>query len=192
VPPPPVADVDRPPVPLRRHQAEALVAVDAAVATGRTRAWVVLPPGAGKTYVGLVRRLQRPALVLGPNTAIQGQWVRTWASYRPAPAPMGTDRGLESVVSALTYQSLATFDPAADPDSDAGDETESASLIDRLHPNGTALVARLRKLGPITIVLDECHHLLEVWGRLLAEVAQRPARGVRPRPDRHPAAGSRP
>ncbi|HLR83837.1 MAG TPA: DEAD/DEAH box helicase, partial [Nocardioidaceae bacterium] len=38
------------------------------------------------------------------------------------------------------------------------------------HPNGRALVDRLRDLGPVTIVLDECHHLLEVWGRLVAEV----------------------
>jgi hypothetical protein len=53
--------------------------------------------------------------VFGPNTAIQGQWVRTWASYHPAPAPMGTDRALDSEVSALTYQSLATFDPSDRP-----------------------------------------------------------------------------
>ncbi len=140
------------------------------MAAGRARAWVVLPPGAGKTYVGLevVRRLGRPAVVFGPNTAIQGQWVTTWASYRPTPARMGTDRALDNPVSALTYQSLATFDPAADTDD--SDRGVASSLLDRLHPNGTALVARLRELGPITIVLDECHHLLEVWGRLLAEV----------------------
>lgn len=169
VPSSPAVDVGGPPVPLRRHQVEALTAVEAAVAAGRTRAWVVLPPGAGKTYVGLevVRRLARPAVVFGPNTAIQGQWVTTWASYRPTPAPMSTERTLDTTVSALTYQSLATFDPSADVDDNG---SAAASLLDRLHPNGTALVARLRELGPITIVLDECHHLLEVWGRLLAEV----------------------
>jgi superfamily II DNA or RNA helicase len=177
VPSSPAADAHTPPLPPRRHQAEALVAVDSTVAAGRTRAWVVLPPGAGKTYVGLevIRRLDRPAVVFGPNTAIQGQWVSTWASYRPTPEPMGTDRALGTRLSALTYQSLATFDPTFDAaaaagggDDDAGDA--GPSLLDRLHPNGTALVARLRELGPITIVLDECHHLLEVWGRLLAEV----------------------
>jgi superfamily II DNA or RNA helicase len=169
VPSSPAAGVGAPPVPLRRHQAEALAAVDSAVSAGRSRAWVVLPPGAGKTYVGLevVRRLDRPAVVFGPNTAIQGQWVTTWASYRPTPTAMGTDRALDAPISALTYQSLATFDPSADPD---GSTSEPSSLLDRLHPNGTALVTRLRELGPITIVLDECHHLLEVWGRLLADV----------------------
>lgn len=169
MPPSPASDIGAPPVELRRHQVEALTAVESAVTAGRSRAWVVLPPGAGKTYVGLevVRRLDRPAVVFGPNTAIQGQWVTTWASYRPSPAPMGIDRGLENTVSALTYQSLATFDPSAETDDNEG---TASSLLDRLHPNGSALVARLRELGPITIVLDECHHLLEVWGRLLAEV----------------------
>ena len=28
----------------------------------------------------------------------------------------------------------------------------------------------MREAGPLTLVLDECHHLLEVWGRLLAEL----------------------
>ncbi|WP_052745878.1 DEAD/DEAH box helicase [Allosalinactinospora lopnorensis] len=43
-------------------------------------------------------------------------------------------------------------------------------LIGRLHTNGRELVDALRGAGPLTLVLDECHHLLDVWGRLLAEV----------------------
>src|SRR5690606_13455180 len=43
-------------------------------------------------------------------------------------------------------------------------------LLDRLHPNGRALVEALRRTEPLTLVLDECHHLLEVWGRLVAEL----------------------
>ena len=31
-------------------------------------------------------------------------------------------------------------------------------------------MARLQSAGPILLVLDECHHLLEVWGGLLAEL----------------------
>ena len=30
----------------------------------------------------------------------------------------------------------------------------------------------LQEAGPITLVLDECHHLLEVWGRLLGELLE--------------------
>ncbi len=46
----------------------------------------------------------------------------------------------------------------------------AGSLLDRLHPNGRALVERLKEVGDLTLVLDECHHLLEVWGQLLRDV----------------------
>ena len=43
-------------------------------------------------------------------------------------------------------------------------------VLSLLHPNGRALIARLQAGGPWTLVLDECHHLLELWGRLLQAV----------------------
>ena len=48
--------------------------------------YLVIPPGGGKTLIGLeaARRLGRPALVLCPNTAIQAQWVAQWhAAFTP-------------------------------------------------------------------------------------------------------------
>ena len=44
----------------------------------------------------------------------------------------------------------------------------------------------LQEAGPITLVLDECHHLLEVWGRLLGELLRAAARRHRAGADRHP------
>ncbi len=174
----------RPPVTLRRQQRQALDAVETALRAGRTRAWVVLPAGAGKTLVGLetIRLIGRPALVLGPNTAIVGQWVRTWRRYEPSLADVASDRSLHAPITVLTYQSLADFDSDAEEDASDdptaptpgaafGDVTGSP-VLDRLHPNGQALVDALRQAGPTTIVLDECHHLLEVWGRLLAELLE--------------------
>ena len=156
---------------LRRHQGLALEALDAAWAAGRTRAWVELPPGAGKTLVGLLTAKQMltegladRAVVLGPNTAIQGQWL---AQADGLGLKAGEDRALSTEFTALTYQSLALFDP----DLEVGDNPdEGRSLISRLHANGAALVQELRAAGPLLVVLDECHHLLEVWGRLLGEV----------------------
>ncbi|QIX27257.1 DEAD/DEAH box helicase family protein [Nocardioides sp. JQ2195] len=155
------------PPPLRRHQREALDVLEAAWAAGRTRTWVVLPPGAGKTRVGLEAVRRAPgtgrAVVFGPNTAIQSQWERQAHDFG---LEAGTGRDLGHELSALTYQSLAVFDA----DQEVDDEGEEASLLARLHDNGRALVGRLREAGPILLVLDECHHLLEVWGRLLEEL----------------------
>lgn len=155
---------------LRRHQRLALEALDHAWQEGRTRAWVVLPPGAGKTRVGLETICARRtagavgrAVVLVPNTAIQGQWL---AQARAHGLGAAAERDLDAEVSVLTYQSLAVFDADAEVDDD-GDETP---LLSRLHDNGRALVEAMRAAGPILLVLDECHHLLEVWGRLLGEL----------------------
>lgn len=145
---------------LRKHQRLALESLDRAWSDGRSRAWVVLPPGAGKTLVGVetVRRLGQRSVVFSPNTAIQGQWVSAAVS---AGVEAGEDRDLTTALSSLTYQSLAVFDAEADDD---------ALLIEQLHDNGQDLVRRLQQAGPLLLVLDECHHLLEVWGRLLAEL----------------------
>ncbi|WP_157253318.1 DEAD/DEAH box helicase family protein [Nonomuraea typhae] len=156
------------PKPLRRHQQRALAELAAAFAAGRRRAWVVLPPGAGKTLTGLeaARRLGAPIVVFGPNTAIQGQWLAEWHGYGAA-ARAGTSRALEADVTVLTYQALASFDPDAEIDEEGG---ERPSHLDRLRPQGRELVARLAALGEVTLLLDECHHLLDTWGELLAEV----------------------
>ena len=121
-----------------------------------------MPPGAGKTLVGteVARRVGGRTVVFSPNTAIQGQWAATWDGYDGPPA--GTRRDLRTGFTSLTYQSLAVFDGDDDEDTD--------SHLDRLHPHGLALIETLRAAGPLTIVLDECHHLLEVWGELLREV----------------------
>lgn len=141
----------------RRHQREAL---DAIAASPDDRHWVVLPPGAGKTMVGVgaAARLERPVVVFAPNVAIVGQWRAAWVGATGETTT--SERDLPTGFTALTYQSLAVFDP----------ESDAASAKARLHPNGAALVERLHAAGPITLVLDECHHLMEVWGDLLDEV----------------------
>ncbi|WP_017618921.1 DEAD/DEAH box helicase family protein, partial [Nocardiopsis gilva] len=156
----------------RPYQGEALDEVDARWADGHRRTWVVLPPGAGKTLVGLeaARRLGRRTVVFAPNTAIQGQWVSHWHAFeRPDGCDAGTGRDLGHQVTVLTYQSLAVFDPDTETDEE-GRETTPATMKERLHANGAALVDALHSAGPLTVLLDECHHLLQAWGRLLDEV----------------------
>src|SRR5258708_30214709 len=148
---------------LRPYQLTALEALDTGWAAGQHRAGVVLPPGSGKTLVGLeaARRLSRKTVVFVPNTAIQSQWAAHWKGYG---GEAGITRDLGNDVNVLTYQSLAVFDADAETD----EEGRERSLIRLLHDNGRELIGALRAAGPLTLVLDECHHLLDVWGRLLA------------------------
>ncbi|MFF7293117.1 DEAD/DEAH box helicase family protein [Microbacterium sp. NPDC008134] len=48
-----------------------------------------------------------------------------------------------------------------------------AELARVLHPNATALIDRLVDAGVRTIVLDECHHLLDHWALVVAYLAAR-------------------
>lgn len=154
--------------PLRVHQREALEALaDAWDDADHPRAWVVLPPGAGKTRVGLEAiagelraHPDTRAVVLAPNTAIQSQWI---AEARTMRLDAGDDKSLAGPLTCLTYQSLAVFDSEAT-------DADATTVVDRLHPNGVALFDRIRAQPRLVLVLDECHHLLEVWGRLLAEL----------------------
>jgi superfamily II DNA or RNA helicase len=158
---------------LRPYQSSALDAVARRWADGHRRTWIVLPPGSGKTLVGLeaARRLGRRTVVLAPNTAIQTQWIDHWTAFdRPRGGTAGHGRDLGHDVNVLTYQSLAVFDPDAETDEEGRSATP---VLDRLHANGRALVDALHGAGPLTVLLDECHHLLQVWGRLLAEVLDR-------------------
>ncbi|GAB3207731.1 DEAD/DEAH box helicase family protein [Marinactinospora endophytica] len=154
---------------LAPHQRQALELLAERWATGRNRAWLVLPPGSGKTLVGLeaARRLGRRTVVFAPNAAVQGQWAAQWRSFeRPEGCTAGVDRRLRDDVTVLTYSSLALFDPDAETDEEGRPQAQPK----RLHGNGSALLDTLRAEGPLTLVLDECHHLLQAWGRLLGEI----------------------
>lgn len=163
----------------RRYQQLALDAFDADRAAGDTRSYLVLPPGAGKTVIGLeaARRLGRRTLVLAPNTAVQGQWASTWDGMFGSTEGLrnvrcGTDRTLDATVTALTYQSIAVIDGSTTAEQRhavlrTGDRE---ALLALLHPNGRDVVERAAELGPWTLVLDECHHLLATWGALLRAI----------------------
>ena len=197
--------------PFRRYQALALDAFEQARAEGRHRAYLVLPPGAGKTVLGLeiARRLGNQTLALGPNTAIQAQWSAQWQDFQPSLVRSGADQELTTPLTALTYQAICNLDahhPLIDEqaitawregqqafDSLPPDHQEADSIQDRvelahlrqkaraavaqapdheqllnlLHPNGRTLIERIKQSGQWTILLDECHHLLDMWGYLV-------------------------
>ena len=209
--------------PFRRYQSLALEAFERDQAANDRRAYLVLPPGAGKTVLGLeiARRLGRQTLILAPNTAVQAQWLQQWSDFHP-PLVAASAQALESPITVLTYQALCVLDRDAEEQEDAilslwredlqssgGLSPEAAAVeqqrlretepgsyrvqVDRfrhilrtliarggdraqllalLHPNGRRLVDAMKRGGPWTLVLDECHHLLRMWGHVAMAVIE--------------------
>ena len=101
----------------RRYQTAAIAAFERDRAAGRRRTHLVAPPGSGKTLLGveLIRRIDRRALVLTPNSAVQVQWpraVRKFGSAADVARTAGPQPGFP--IACMTYQSLCQLD---DPDS---------------------------------------------------------------------------
>lgn len=121
------------------------------------RLHVVAAPGAGKTVLGLelVRRIGRPALVFAPTIAIREQWLaRLSPLFRATPPSensVSRDLGDPRALTLATYQSL--------------DAVRRADALD-------TLFASLNARGPLTLVLDEAHHLRREWWRCLIALTE--------------------
>lgn len=119
---------------------------------------VVAAPGAGKTVLGLeiVRRLGRPALVFAPTIAIRDQWEQRlcplFLAAPPAAGAVSRDPQAPAELTLTTYQALDSLRRGEDLD---------------------ALIDRLNALGPMTLVLDEAHHLRREWWKCLNELENR-------------------
>lgn len=138
----------------RDYQARVLEEMPGHFDDGRLH--VVAAPGAGKTVLGLeiVRRLERRALVFSPSLAIRDQWrdrlVPLFMASPPAPGEVSTDLSAPAALTLATYQSLDSYRRA--------DELET-------------LIANLDATGPLTLVLDEAHHLRRSWWECLDRLA---------------------
>ncbi|MCX7773946.1 MAG: DEAD/DEAH box helicase family protein, partial [Clostridia bacterium] len=83
---------------------------------------VVAPPGAGKTIIGLelAIKLKAPALIVCPNTAIQGQWVKKLELFLPENGSIKADDVIASEpdkphpINVLTYQILSIPEDAGE------------------------------------------------------------------------------
>jgi len=129
---------------------------------------IVAAPGSGKTVLGLevVRRLNRPTLILAPSIAIRDQWVDRFVNLF-MDARLGTPDWISKDIrkprflTASTYQGLhSAYGGNADKGSPARSRT----------PRRDAVVKRLKDLGVQTLVLDEAHHLRNEWWKCLADL----------------------
>jgi superfamily II DNA or RNA helicase len=210
--------------PFRHYQSLALDGYERGRITDSRRSYIVMPPGAGKTAVGLeiARRRGNRTLVLCPNTAVQAQWLRQWEDFQPHRVDASAETNLSSSVTILTYQAICNVNSddqdldeqaralwvddlqresglspvAAEQKIDAFEAAgtgqydeamasyrrqlrgqivrsgDTDDLLGLLHPNGRAIIERMKSTGPWTLVLDECHHLLQMWGTLVRAVVQ--------------------
>ena len=115
---------------------------------------VVAAPGSGKTVLGLelIRRIGRPAFVLAPSLTIRNQWAERLVPLFMSTIPEGfVSRSLEgpAQLTGATYQSL------------------HAIWAEDAQPRFAALLEWARAHGPLTLVLDEAHHLRREWWRAL-------------------------
>lgn len=138
----------------RDYQAHLLDEMEGHLANGRLH--IVAAPGAGKTILGLeiVRRLGRRALVFAPTVAIRDQWGQRLAPLfldaPPGPDEVSVQITAPRDLTLVTYQALDGFR--------RGDGLEG-------------LIAELNASGPITLVLDEAHHLRREWWNSLDRLA---------------------
>ena len=140
----------------RDYQARVLEEMDAHFDDRRLH--LVAAPGAGKTVLGLeiVRRIGRPALVFAPTIAIRDQWEQRlcplFLDSPPTAAWISRDLADLRQLTLTTYQSL--------------DALRRSEELD-------ALIDTLNNCGPLTLVLDEAHHLRREWWKCLIELANR-------------------
>ena len=166
--------------PWRSYQARALDVLEERLDDNRFH--LVAPPGSGKTVLGLeiMRRLNRPTLLLAPTLTVRDQWIeRLTALFLPPgsapPAWISTNLGEPRFVTAVTYQALHTACVRQDQ---IAEETAAAAQ-DEPTPHGSGSVPGEAAAGVIellrqarigTLLVDEAHHLKNEWWRALIEV----------------------
>ena len=110
---------------------------------------VVAAPGAGKTTLGieLIKRLNRPALILAPTITIKNQWKQRILEGFLTPEDdsswISTNIKDIKTITSSTYQSLHT--------------------IIKDNASKKIFIEELKKHGIKTLVLDESHHLRTEW-----------------------------
>jgi len=114
---------------------------------------IVAAPGAGKTVLGLeaICRLQRPALILAPTSAIRDQWLqRLYDAFLPPDSThvdwVSTDLDRPAKLTVTTYQGLHAA---------------------QRRMGWPALLMALHAVELGTLVLDEAHHLRHQWWQCL-------------------------
>jgi len=155
------------------------------------RLHLVAAPGSGKTVLGLevIRRINKPTLVLAPTITIRDQWVdRLVDLFLPLgvgrPACVSTVLKRPAFLTVATYQALHSAYSGEPEESPSTDSDENGVLKNHIEtqPNGDAANHISKPLLAIpdflvqanfrALVLDEAHHLRTEWWRTLTSFAE--------------------
>lgn len=143
------------------------------------RLHIVAAPGSGKTVLGLevIRRINRPTLILSPTITIKQQWIdRLVTLFLPEgstePEWVSHDIASLKYLTTATYQALHTaYTGAVDADQETDDASAEHTVSEK---NGKARRARiinaLRAADIGLVVIDEAHHLRNEWWKTLADI----------------------
>ena len=143
---------------------------------------VIAPPGSGKTILGLevALRLNKPTLIFAPTIAIRNQWIKRFTELflqsDEVPSWISSDIKKPNFLTVSTYQGLfAACSGIKEQIEDEENEEEleeefSESKARFSSKEASVLIARLKKQGIGTIIVDEAHHLKNAWWKSLNEL----------------------
>jgi superfamily II DNA or RNA helicase len=135
---------------------------------------VVAAPGSGKTILELevLRRLDKPTLILVPTITIKNQWIDRFIELFLAPGLPLPDWISSSIrnprfLTVSTYQALhSAYEGTADEISEGESEEQPAQLTEEELSKISAskrkrneFIQSLRNAHIQTLVVDEAHHL---------------------------------
>jgi superfamily II DNA or RNA helicase len=173
----------------RTYQARLLGRLDSFL--GDQRLHIIAAPGSGKTVLGIevVRRIDRPTLVLAPTITIRNQWAdrlvdHFLAAGEPCPPWLSTDLKHPTPLTIATYQALHSLcSGELDKESEQINEEEESGnrSPDKVNSdvNGSRRAGNVAQLPEVlknagfrTLVVDEAHHLRAEWWKTLTFVVE--------------------
>jgi len=154
------------------------------------RLHIIAAPGSGKTVLGLevVRRINRPTLVLAPTITIRNQWADRLVDHflpggEPRPSWVSVDLKNPALLTIATYQALHSLcSGEVDKESEQINEEEINNHsrnefkddVDGSCPTEALaqLPEQLKNANFKTLVVDEAHHLRAEWWKTLTFVVE--------------------
>lgn len=149
---------------------------------------IIAAPGSGKTVLGLevVRRLNKPTLILSPTLTIRDQWLdRLMELFLPEgelmPSWISMDIRNPKLLTITTYQALHSVythkyglekdeTEEIELDEEENSNADQEVEVEALEGEEVDLIKLFNDVGVGTVVVDEAHHLRTEWWKSLIAV----------------------